>query len=784
MTVHVFGVRHFSPAAALQVGRGLDALDPDVVLIEGPADATDQLKHLADKRTRPPVALLAFTKMRPVRSIIYPMAAYSPEWVALRWALERKREVRFIDLPAAVFLALHQAVEQADEDGEHGEDSGDDGEGAAASSGTSPAAEEAPEPDDSQAYLDDPYQEIARIAGDPDHETWWERQFENLLEGDAFREAVAVFGRELRAVRADMPARAAENELREAHMRREIRAAATGRTTVAVVCGAYHASALGEDRPAMDDAAFTALPRAPIVITLMPYSYARLSAQSGYGAGNQAPAYYEALYEEALAGRPSHLGARHLANLARRLRAKGIVRSSAEVIEAVRLAEGLAAMNGQPVPVLRDYRDAAITLLGQGDRRVIEEALRDVEIGRAVGSLQAGVSRTALQDDFHQLIKTLRLERFLKDGAQPLELDLREDRRAKSAEAAFLDRSRSTFLHRLEVLGVGFAQRGARKQKGTAREAWTLSWSPECEIRLAECSLTADSIETGAAFVMGDRLGAAEDVGAATDVLLCAVDSELHDSLRLALRRVQDLAVEEAGFPAAAKGIQDLAEVIRYGNTREVDPAPLRPVLAQLYLRACLLAFGASACDADAAKAVRTGMDRIHAVAFLGEEGIDPGRWLAAVADVAESDSRNALLSGYATALLIERGKLDDEDLDREIARRLSPGTAADVGVNWFEGLVQRNRAALFLRTALWACLARYVEALTDEEFMRALLYLRRAFSTFTPGEVRRVVAILAELWQAGGQGGGRELAQAVERKLDASEIAEVADDLGGLDLI
>jgi hypothetical protein len=766
----VFGVRHFSPAAALHLRRWLDERSPEVVLIEGPSDATDQLKHLAHAQTRPPVALLAFTKARPVRSILYPMAAYSPEWVALRWALESRREVRFIDLPAVVFLDLHQLTAA-----QPGPEAGGEG------GPSAPAGASAPAPKDhTQAYLDDPYEEIARIAGDPDHDTWWERQFEHTHEGAAYRDAIFEFGRSLREIRQDAPARVAETLLREAFMRREIRAATAGGRSAVVVCGAYHAPVLTDDLPAMDDEEVRRLPRADCVLTLMPYSYHRLSAQSGYGAGNRAPAYFEMMYEQALAGQRDQIGVRYLSTLAQRLRRDGLIRSSAEVIEAVRLAEGLAAMNGSPAPVLRDYRDAAITLFGQGDAFALQTALRDVEIGTAVGTLPPGVSRTALQDDFHQLIETLRLSKYIADQEQKLELDLREDRHAKTAATAFLDRARSTVLHRLAVLDVGFGKAQERDQKGTSKERWTLRWTPECEIRLAERSLQADSIESGAALALVEQLAAAQDVGAATGVLLRAANCELADALLVALRRVQDLAAEEAGFPSAAKGIQDLAEVIRYGNVREVDPAPLRPVLAQLYLRATLLIFGASVCDDDAAKLVRAGMDRMQEVAFRDEDDIDPERWVAAVRTVAQSDSRNPLLSGYATALLIERGRIDDEELDREVARRLSPGSEASVGVNWFEGLVQRNRAALFLRHALWACLARYVDQLDDEGFKRALLYLRRSFSTFSPGEIRRVVGLLAEVWK----GGGEELAREVERTLDAAELEQAVDDLGGLDML
>jgi hypothetical protein len=781
----IFGVRHFSPAAALHVARHLDAVDPDVVLIEGPSDATEQLVHLAHAKTVPPVAVLAFTKERPVRTILYPLAAYSAEWIAARWALKKKRQVRFIDLPAAVFLEMHEqerkraeaeaeAARAQEQKGEGEAEEGDGGAGTAAATVTGES--------ETHAYLDDPYEAIARIAGDSDHETWWERHFEHADSVEAYRGAIFEFGKGLRDVRTDSEARTRETLIREAHMRREIlEATRGGKKTAVVVCGAYHAPVLTTEHPAMTDAELADLPRTECVLTLMPYSYPRLSSQSGYGAGNHAPAYFEALHEELSEGRPHRIRARYLASVAAHLRKQGILRSSAEVIEAVRLAEGLASMTGSHVTALRDLRDAAVTLLGHGEGTPLQASLRAVEIGTAVGKLPPGVSRTALQDDFHQLVATLKLGKYIEDKEQELELDLREDRTKKTKEAAFLDLARSTFLHRLEVLDVAFAKTSARDQRGTAFEAWKLRWTPECEIRLAERSLMADSIESGAAFALAERLATSKDVGEATRVLLLAANCELADALTLAMRRVQELTVEEAGFPSATEGIFNLMEVVRYGNVRHVDPAPLRPIVQQLYLRSTLLLEGACICDDDASKAVRAGMDRTQDLAFLGEDGIEPKLWTDALRKVAQSDSKNPILSGYAMALLIERNLVTDEDIDREVARRLSPGSDASVGVGWFEGLVQRNRAALFMRQPLWSSLSSYVESMDDDAFRRGLLYLRRAFSTFSQGEIRRVVGLLGEAWKGIG---AADLASQVEKKLDEAEVAKLADDLGDLDLL
>ncbi len=786
LLAHTFGVRHFSPAGALHLGRFLDELGPKVVLIEGPSDATEQLKHLAHKQTRPPVAVLAFTKTRPVRTIVYPLAAYSPEWVALRWALENKRELAFIDLPAAVFLELHRREEDAALEAVRT--------AAAASEADVEHAGRGDRRDDTQAYLDDPYEAVARLSGEIDHATWWERHFEHTQEIAAYQQALHELGGQLRSLEEDFPrevgdpygrhmaeARRRETLVREAYMRREIRAKVKDPDSAVVVCGAFHSTVLSDELPPMSDAEVKALPRTDCVLTLMPYSYPRLSAQSGYGAGNHAPRYFEAMFEEGLRGTPERLAARYFSDVAARIRKSGHIRSSAEVIEGVRLANGLAYLNGGSAPALRDLRDAAVTLLGQGQTLPLEKALREVEIGVAIGALPPGVSKTALQDDFHQTVKNLGLEKYLEDRESVLELDLREDRRAKTADAAFRDRKRSTFLHRLSVLDVGFGGMGAREQKGTAKEKWTLRWTPACEIRLAEGSLLADSIEAGAAFRLAERLGEAREVGEATGVLLQAANCELADALAVALRRVQDLAVDDGAFGSIAHGMENTAELIRYGNVREVDPAPLRPILSQLYLRATLILYGACVCDDDAAKAVRGAIDRVHEVAFLDEEGVDPALWIDAVAEVSRSDDRNAFLSGYATALLVERGQIADEALDHEVSRRLSPGTDASVGVNWFEGLVQRNRAALFMRQTLWACLSRYVDELDDDAYRRALLYLRRAFSTFEKGEVRRVVGLLAEVWKGAG---ALELSRAVDRPLDVEELEKVADDLGGLDLL
>ena len=128
---------------------------------------------------------------------------------------------------------------------------------------------------------------------------------------------------------------------------------------------------------------------------------------------------------------------------------------------------------------------------------------------------------------------------------------------------------------------------------------------------------------------------------------------------------------------------------------------------------------------------------------FLSEE-----HWLQVISDIAQRDDLNTKISGYAAAILLERGKFTNEQLKLQVERRLSKGVPADLGAGWFEGLSMKNRYALITRMSLWESLDQYLDTLDDEEFKRALLFLRRAFADFTAREKSDIAENLGELWQ------------------------------------
>ena len=396
MPVRVFGIRHHGPGSARSLLSALEASRPDAVLVEGPPDAEDVLPLMARPQMKPPVALLVYPPDAPQNAAYYLFAEFSPEWQALRYALEHGVTARFVDLPRALDL-----------DEEH----------------------------DESEVREDPIGLLAEAAGYEDRELWWERQVEQRRDAtdlfDAVFEAMAV----LREGYEPPPSEAR----REAYMRREIRKARReGHENVAVVCGAWHAPALQVEEHGVkaDEALLKGLKKRKTSATWIPWTYGRLSYRSGYGAGIASPGYYEQLWNSS----DGNITLRWLSHVARLLRSEDLDASVANVVEAVRTADTLAAIRDLPAPGLDELREAALAALCGGETERLALIRDRLEIGEKLGEVPAETPTIPLQHDLQRLQKRLRL----KPSAEERHLDLREEN----------GRARSELLHRLRLLGI------------------------------------------------------------------------------------------------------------------------------------------------------------------------------------------------------------------------------------------------------------------------------------------------------------------------------------------
>ncbi len=760
--INYFGIRHLSPVCAYYLRELLRKENPDLVLIEGPSDLNQLMDGLVSRETLLPAAILAYTKNVPIETILYPFAEFSPEYQAIFWAKENGKEARFFDLPSGVTLGYYRHLRELAES----ETSDDD---------SIPAAPE----------RTSVYERIEQVTGVA-HDTFWEYTFESCESGEELMEAMEKYGASLREfTEKDKNTEKSEHEaLRESFMRRMIAEAVAENPEqrIVVVTGAYHTSAVQktcteEDIQRTNEALAGPRNLKDSNATLMPYSYYRLSEHSGYGAGARAPLYFEMLWRcrEVLSGAAGGdmAATEYLTRIASYQRTHGDMASSAQVIEALRLARELAAMKGGRFPSLEDLRSAAVTCIGAGSFAEIAVAVADTEIGTRIGRVPEGSVCTSVQEDFNRCLTELKLEKYRSSERTQLELDLRENLRVKSMEAAFLDLNRSFFLHRLSVLGTGFATRELRKQdNATWAEKWSLQWSPEVEIRIVEASMKGDTIEEAAVKVLGEELRSAVNVKQTTAILAKSLEAGLTVCVQDAIRAVQRSATGQEAAQDVGNAIDDLSLTLRFGNIRRMDLSEIQPLMEKLFLKFCLSLPGECICDEAAAKEILPALRSVWDVAQI-HDFLDRNRLVRTYLQIAEDDMVNPLLAGFACGALAERGDIDVKMLYAMMERHLAKGMPVSDGAYWFEGLAEKNHRALITRIGIWEQMAAFVRGLDEEEIKSAVICLRRTFSTFTPAEKLDIAENICEILGVSGLSGAAYMNAALTRE-ESDEISNL----------
>ncbi|PWI44573.1 DUF5682 family protein [Streptomyces sp. ICBB 8177] len=730
--MRLLGVRHHGPGSARAVRAALDQYDPQVVLVEGPPEADAVVDIAADEGLRPPVALLAHATDEPARSAFWPFAEFSPEWVAIRWALKRGVPVRFIDLPASNSLATRGDWADAGPDEPAGAAPGEDAGPAHAGpahAGTGDAETEDP-------VRIDPIAVLAEAAGYDDPERWWEDAVEHrggaADGGDALAafEAVAEAMEELRERYGD--GGHPRDAVREAHMRLRLREARRAYDRTAVVCGAWHVPALAaRTTVAADRASLKGLPKVKAEVTWVPWTHRRLSRDSGYGAGIDSPGWYRHLF--GCEDRPVE---RWMTRVAGLLRAEDRQVSSAHVIEAVRLAETLAAMRGRPLAGLGETTDAVRAVMCEGSDVPLELIRERLVVGDEMGEVPDSAPAVPLARDLARQQRALRLKPEAAD--RELDLDLRKD----------TDAGRSRLLHRLRLLGVewGAPTRSRTAGTGTFRETWRLSWEPELTVRVAEAGVWGTTVESAATAKAEDAAVTAVTLAEVTGLAEWCLLAGLPDALPTVMRVLADRAALDADVLQLAEALPALVRSVRYGDVRETDSGALREVAEGVAVRVCVgLPSACAGLDEDGAAGARPHLDAVHtAVGLLTRAGDElRERWAGTLHALAERyGGITGLIRGRAARLLLDDGLLDAERAARLMGLALSPGTEPRVAAAWVDGFLSGGGMLLLHDERLLGLVDAWLSSVPAEAFTDVLPLVRRTFAGFESG-VRRGVGEL-----------------------------------------
>ncbi len=718
MSYSVFGIRHHGPGSARSLCQGLADLAPDMLLIEGPPEADHLLTFANHPAMQPPVALLVYAPDEPADAWYYPFAVFSPEWQAIQYGLTQNVPVRFMDLPVAHRIAMRRNEAQALPQTETSESEAD------------VAKDELLEVHEKEnnSWRYDPLIFLAKAAGYDDSERWWEHMVEERRDSqslfDAITEAMTQVRRHIEQ-NINQPASLLEQQ-REAYMRKTIRTAEKqGYQRIAVVCGAWHVPAL-YDMPtrSADNQWLKGLPKVKTNATWVPWTYGRLSIASGYGAGIKAPGWYHHLWDH-----PNNISIQWLTHVAHALRTTGLDVSSAHIIEAVRLAEALAAMRDRPLPALPEFNDATQSVMLFGETTAMQLIQESLVVGERLGGVPNEVPITPLQQDLQQQQKRLRLKPSASIKA--LVLDLRKP----------MDLQRSCLFYRLNLLEIPWGQVDDRiRSKGTFKESWHIKWLPDFEVTLIESGRWGNTIEQAASAAVIQQTGQCEDLAALAQLTDYVLLADLTQAIDVVMQRLQAQAAVASDIVSLMQAVPSLARLLRYGDVRQTSLESVKCMLDGMLSRICIgLVYACSALNEEAAEAMFHHIQAVHDAIKIIEPSVSVEAWQRSLLQIIDADNLQYIIKGRCCRLLLDSGVLSDEHAARQLSVALSIANPASQAAAWLDGFLRGSGQWLIHDETLWQLIDRWLCQLTDDNFTQILPLLRRTFVSFEMPERRQM---------------------------------------------
>lgn len=691
MSLHILGIRHHGPGSSHHVNEALKALQPDIILIEGPPEGETILKWVSHPDMQAPVAMLAYVPEQPQQAVFYPFADYSPEWNAIRFAQQKNIPVRLIDMPLAHQLAKAKDAEISDE--EHA----------------------MPDQEMVTEIKRNPLAYLADIAGYDDAEEWWEQQFEMAKHPAGVFEAIA---HSMKALREQLPASADQREeIREAFMRKAIRTAQREMySTIVVICGAWHVPAL-LNMPAQkqDDALLKNLPKTKIETTWIPWTNSRLSYESGYGAGITSPGWYQHCWHTA-----DHQGIEWMTHTARVFRNHKIDISAAHIIEAVRLANSLAQIRNYARPGLREFNEAAQTVMCMGDELLMRIVWKDLIVGDNMGKIPEGTPQVPVMNDFEKQIKTYRLK--LTEDYKTITLDLRENN----------DLQKSILLHRLNTMDIPWGELKTVRGKGTFKEEWQLCWTPALHLSLIEKAPWGNTIEMACNQWVAHHAVNSQHLADITALLQKAIPAELQEGIYALMKKMDALAASSNDTIELIDAIIPLAQISRYGNVRKTDLDTIEFILSAIFYRMIVgLPLSTTGIDEEQAQMLTGKINDLQTAILLLNNEEYKSAWLETIFKIALHAHAAAMVKGYAYKILYDTNYIETEQIALAFSKALSVNQDPNDAVNWLEGFLKDAGHLLILDDAIWSIVYEWIAQLEAGAFQELLPLLRRTFATF-----------------------------------------------------
>lgn len=696
-------IRHHSPACSFHVKKTIELYEPDIILIEGPADCNSLIPYVVSEGSEAPICLYcSYDDKNDVLEkgengkyrAYYPLLDYSPELVALREAAVRSIPASFIDLPYKDYLFAAKKTEQVNRNEQY------------------------------FRYSQYVWMLCERTGCRNFHE-FWEKYFE--LQG--FQMTSGEFIRQLfdycYYTRADYTQEMLEEDgcaAREMYMAKEIEKARKAYDKVLVITGGFHVKGLleleGEKKARFKGPLSAAYAKS----YLMPYSFLESDQESGYESGMPAPAFYQSMWENRNGKTAEHF----MLQVARQLKKEGI--SMADEIEAARMIRELALLRGKMQPGLYELMDAVLSTFVKGELSPLDKSLTLLHKslqGTKRGRMPVEADVPPLVHDFRMLARSFRLPvRSTVPQESTLEIYKKERHRHLSQ-----------FFHRLAFLEVPFCEklRGpnlARKQNiHLMRETWKYRFSVQVESALIDLSVYGGTLEEAAQEMLRTKLHKAKGHAGETALLLMeAYWSGLFSDFAIYELLVDEAIQEDGDFVSMTDCAYYLSQMEKADH--QAEHARLKALSLFSVLRG--------------------GEPGIIVEKLIDLYTLQPadGHFIDVLELYLQKEKQDSQVEGAVLGLLASLGKRSlDDTIQAAEGYFYGSGEMQKQAPRFLTGLFAGAKDLFLYSEPLLSGLSHVLQELDEETFLQVLPSMRLLFSQFTPLEVDRIAKQITQLY-------------------------------------
>ncbi|EKQ56091.1 MULTISPECIES: DUF5682 family protein [unclassified Clostridium] len=736
--VMFFPVRHHSPACSFHLKKVIDSYKPEIILIEGPAEANKVIKYIAHEETKAPVCIYYsyfdrngfIEENKEKYRCYYPFLDFSPELLALREGKKRDIVCEFIDLSYAEILINSKKLEVMGK-----------------------AQEKNTYNDDYLMKESIFIKALCEKEGCRNYNELWEK----LFEIDGLRISTEKFIENM--IFSCYLSRAGYNEemlkedgclSREIFMSMKIREAAKKYNKVLVVSGGFHTSALIDGLEADNEITLHNIAEADTGVYAMAYSFEESDQLNGYASGMPHPAFYQRVfeniekhmdkpYEEAVLNFIVHTG--------KLIRKNHGNLSTADEIEAFNMARGLKALRDKYECGVYELKDGITSSFVKGEMdaeaQVSLKYLRELLTGNKIGKLCALAEVPPIVQDFNELcgkfnIKTTTLE-------NEVSLSIYKSKK---------HREQSKFFHIMKFLNTNFClmEKGPdfinRKNTNLIREVWKYKWTTKLQSTLIELSVQGGSLKEAANSVLSKRFKACENAsGEASLLLIEAALMGAESSFQGLLPSFGEILNGDEDFVSVTNSCYNLNFLCNAEDLLNINmEEKLQEFFTTAYNKAVSQITSLNTVDYDNENEVISKLKDIYHISnkanFDSESLIDSLRLLISKKDL------NSAVEGAALGILYGLNATDSKEVaDKTVQYLYGTGEKLMKSGSFLKGLFSTAKDLLLIEEDLLKGIDSFLRNIEEEHFMALLPDLRFSFTFFNPFEIDSIAKEAAKVY-------------------------------------